>query len=125
MSEGTLITSYFWKREVEFQNGIRHYRLDETSDEFSFFAKCPEEILYIHVYQIFGGELHQVDTLSFTPRRFFYTKTKLTNEELDESLVALSFLKKGDLFVHKYIIAFQYKEGVIFTSKNCKRYLGD
>jgi hypothetical protein len=115
----------FWKRDVEFRDAIKHYRLDKSSKEFSFFAKCPEEILDIHVYQIYGGELHQVDTLSFTPRRFFYTKTTLSNEELEASLFGHSFIKKGDLYVHKYMIAFKHQDGVIFASKNCKKYLGD
>ena len=113
----------FWKREIKFGQRERHYRLEESNPEFQFFAKCPEEILDVDVHHIYGGELHQVDTISNIPRRFFYTKQKIGDEELDASLTAHGFIIKDDLYVHKYMIAFKYQEGIIFTSKNCRKYL--
>jgi hypothetical protein len=114
----------FLRREIDFGQGERHYRLDETDPEFDFFAKCPEEILDVRVHHIYGGELHQVDTISHAPRRFFFTKTKLTEDELEDTLMFQKFLKTGDVYVHKYMIAFIYKEGIVFASKNCRKYLG-
>ena len=113
----------FWRREINFGQGERHYRLEESNPEFHFFAKCPEEILDVDVHRIYGGELHQVNTMSHIPRRFFYTKTKIDDEELEASLSAHGFIIKDDLYVHKYMIAFKYKEGIIFASKNCRKYL--
>jgi hypothetical protein len=113
----------FMKRDVDFGQGERHYRLDESNPEFYFFAKCPEAILDVNVHHIYGGKLHQADSISPTPRRFFFTKTKLTNEELDASLMEQKFTKTGNLFIHKYMIAFHHEEGIVFASKNCRKYL--
>jgi hypothetical protein len=115
----------FMRREVDFGQSERHYKLDESDPEFYFFARCPEEILDVRVHHIYGGKLHQVDSISHTPRRFFFTKTKLTTEELDASLLAQNFIKTGELYVHKYMIAFIYEDGIVFASKNCRKYLGE
>lgn len=115
----------FWRREIQFGQSERHYRLEESNPEFRFFAKCPEEILDVDVHRIYGGELHQVDTISNIPRRFFYTKPKIDDEELQASLTAQGFISKNDLYIHKYMIAFKYQEGIIFASKNCRKYLDE
>jgi hypothetical protein len=108
-----------------FGPNVKSYRIDHRYHEFYFFAKCPEAVLDVEVFALLGGELHQADSTSFTPRRFLYVEKKETDAELDALMKIKGFEKQGESYVNRYLITFPYKNGFIYTVKNCRRNFGE
>jgi len=71
------------RKNSDFGPCVRSYRIDYRHDAFYFFAKYPEEVLDVEVFSILGGEMHQADSTSFTPRRFLYVEKKESAAELN------------------------------------------
>ena len=89
-------------RELQLGKIQRHYRVDKSHKEFYFFAKCPEEVLDVEVYEIPNGELHVVDTYAHSPKRFMFLKEK------DNSLL------------HDHVIVMSFNDGFVYTSRSCR-----
>jgi hypothetical protein len=112
-------------REINMGPEIRQYKLDQNQTEYFFFTKMPDTTLNIVVYEIFGGELHQVDSDAFRVRRFLYKPNKLVDEELDNFMKKDGFQKTSSKYESTYLIAFSYKEGIVFASKSCRWNFGE
>jgi len=112
-------------KNSDFGTCVRSYRIDYRHDSFYFFAKCPEEVLDVEVYAILGGELHQADSTSFTPRRFLHVEKKETAAELDELMKIKGFEKQGESYVSRYLMAFPYNNGLVYSVKNCRKNFGE
>jgi hypothetical protein len=91
------------KSELVFGEKIKSYKVDKSNTEFYFFPKCQEEVLDVDVYEIPSGELHVVDSLYGSPKRFIYSAEK--NDEL---------LKLD------HVIELNFKEGFVYVSKSCR-----
>jgi len=112
-------------REINMGPEIRQYKLDQNQTEYFFFTKMPDTTLNIVVYEIFGGELHQVDSDAFRVRRFLFKPTKLVDEELDKFMMKDGFQKTSGKYESRYLIAFPYKDGIVFASKSCRWNFGE
>ncbi len=80
-------------REINMGPVTWQYKLDQNQTEYLFFTKMPESTGNIVVYEIFGGELHQVDSDAFRVRRFLLEPNKLDDEELDKFMIKKGFQK--------------------------------
>lgn len=89
-------------RELQLGKVQRQYRVDKSHKEFYFFAKCPEEVLDVEVYEIPNGELHVVDTHSYSPKRFMFLK------------------EKDDSLLHAHVIVMNFNDGFVYASKSCR-----
>jgi hypothetical protein len=105
----------------------KSYRLNASQEEFYFFPKCPEVILDIEVYMLGGLEMHQVDSTSFTPKRYLFMKqaSLFEMENLDDYLAQNGYEKKGGLFESRNMVAFLNKDGVVFASRSCRKNFGE
>jgi len=112
-------------REINMGPEIRQYKLDQNQTEYFFFTKMPDTTLNIVVYEIFGGELHQVDSDAFRVRRFLFKPNKLVDEELDKFMMKDGFQKTSSKYESTYLIAFPYKDGIVFASKSCRWNFGE
>jgi hypothetical protein len=112
-------------REINMGPVTRQYKLDQNQTEYFFFTKMPEPTLNIVVYEIFGGELHQVDSDAFRVRRFLFKPTKLVDEELDNFMLKDGFQKSFRNYESTYLIAFRYKDGIVYASKSCRWNFGE
>jgi hypothetical protein len=112
-------------REINMGPEIRQYKLDQNQTEYFFFTKMPDTTLNIVVYEIFGGELHQVDSDAFRVRRFLFKPNKLADEELDKFMMKDGFQKTSGKFESRYLIAFPYKNGIVYASKSCRWNFGE
>ena len=112
-------------REINMGPEIRQYKLDQNQTEYFFFTKMPDTTLNIVVYEIFGGELHQVDSDAFRVRRFLFKPNKLAAEELDNFMMRDGFQKTSGKYESRYLIAFPYKDGIVYASKSCRWNFGE
>ena len=112
-------------REINMGPVTRQYKLDQNQTEYFFFTKMPDTTLNIVVYEIFGGELHQVDSDAFRVRRFLFKPTKLVDEELDNFMMKDGFQKTSGKYESRYLIAFPYNEGIVYASKSCRWNFGE
>jgi hypothetical protein len=112
-------------REIDMGPVVRQYKLDQNQPEYYFFTKMPETTLNIVVFEIFGGELHQVDSDAFRVRRFLYTPTKLVDKKLDDLMLENGFEKKEGKYESLYLVAFPYQEGIIYASRSCRWNFGE
>jgi len=112
-------------REINMGPMTRQYKLDQNQAEYFFFTKMPDTTLNIVVYEIFGGELHQVDSDAFRVRRFLFKPTKLVDEELDNFMLKDGFQKTSGKYESRYLIAFRYKDGIVYASKSCRWNFGE
>jgi hypothetical protein len=112
-------------REINMGPIMRQYKLDQNQPEYYFFTKMPETTLNIVVFEIFGGELHQLDSAEFRVRRFLYTPTKFVDEELDDLMVKKGFVKFKDKYESKYLVAIPHKDGLIYASRSCRWNFGE
>ena len=105
----------------------KSYRLDASQEEFYFFPKCPEVILDIEVYMLGGLEMHQVDSTSFTPKRFLFMKqvSLFEMENLDDYLAQNGFEKKGELYESRQLVAIPHNDGMVFASRSCRKNFGE
>jgi hypothetical protein len=105
----------------------KSYRLNASQEEFYFFPKCPEVILDIEVYMLGGLEMHQVDSTSFTPKRYLFMKqaSLFEMENLDDYLAQNGYEKKGGLFESRNMVAFLYNDGMVFAARSCRRNFGE
>ena len=105
----------------------KSYRLNASQEEFYFFPKCPEEILDVEVFLLGGLEMHQVDSTSFTPKRYLFMKqaSLFEMENLDDYLAQNGYEKKGGLFESRNMVAFLYKDGMVFASRSCRKNFGE
>ena len=113
--------------DYNFGDVVSRHRLDASQEEFYFFPKCPEVILDIEVYMLGGLEMHQVDSTSFTPKRFLFMKQPrlFEMENLDDYLAQNGYEKKGGLFESRNMVAFLYKDGMVFASRSCRKNFGE
>ena len=88
--------------ELNFGKKIRSYILDQNQPEYSFFAKCPEEVLDVEVYEIPNGELHVAEIPLFPPRRFLFLK------------------EKDDTLLNAHVIVMSFNDGFVYVSKSCR-----
>jgi len=112
-------------REINMGPVTRQYKLDQNQTEYFFFTKMPDTTLNIVVYEIFGGELHQVDSDAFRVRRFLFKPNKLVDEELDNFMMRDGFQKTSGKYESRYLIAFPYKDGIVYASKSCRWNFGE
>ena len=112
-------------REINMGPEIRQYKLDQNQTEYFFFTKMPDTTLNIVVYEIFGGELHQVDSDAFRVRRFLFKPNKLVDEELDNFMMKDGFQKTSSKYESTYLIALPYKDGIVYASKSCRWNFGE
>ena len=112
-------------REINMGPETRQYKLDQNQTEYFFFTKMPDTTLNIVVYEIFGGELHQVDSDAFRVRRFLFKPNKLVDEVLDNFMMKDGFQKTSGKYESRYLIAFPYKDGIVFASKSCRWNFGE
>jgi len=112
-------------REIDMGPAVRQYKLDQNQTEYFFFTKMPDTTLNIVVYEIFGGELHQVDSDAFRVRRFLFKPNKLAAEELDNFMMKDGFQKSYGKYESTYLIAFPYKDGIVYASKSCRWNFGE
>jgi hypothetical protein len=112
-------------REINMGPVMRQYKLDQNQAEYFFFTKMPDTTLNIVVYEIFGGELHQVDSDAFRVRRFLFKQNKLIDEELDKFMMKDGFQKTSGRYESRYLIAFPYKDGIVYASKSCRWNFGE
>jgi len=112
-------------REINMGPVTRQYKLDQNQAEYFFFTKMPDTTLNIVVYEIFGGELHQVDSDAFRVRRFLFKQNKLVDEELDNFMMKDGFQKSYGKYESTYLIAFPYKDGIVYASKSCRWNFGE
>ncbi|MEY2792066.1 MAG: hypothetical protein RJA76_58 [Bacteroidota bacterium] len=112
-------------REINMGLVTRQYKLDQNQTEYFFFTKMPDTTLNIVVYEIFGGELHEVDSDAFRVRRFLFKPTKLVDEELDNFMMKDGFQKSYGNYESTYLIAFPYKDGIVYASKSCRWNFGE
>ncbi len=112
-------------KNSDFGPRVRSYRIDYRHDAFYFFAKCPEEVLDVEVFDILGGELHQADSTSFTPRRFLYVEKKESVAELDALMQMKGFEKQDNFYESRYLMAFPHQNGLVYTVKNCRKSFGE
>jgi len=112
-------------REINMGPVMQQYKLDQNQAEYFFFTKMPDTTLNIVVYEIFGGELHQVDSDAFRVRRFLFKPTKLVDEELDKFMMKDGFQKSYGKYESTYLIAFPYKDGIVYASKSCRWNFGE
>jgi len=112
-------------REINMGPVTRQYKLDQNQTEYFFFTKMPDTTLNIVVFEIFGGELHQVDSDAFRVRRFLFKPNKLVDEELDKFMMKDGFQKTTGKYESRYLIAFPYKDGIIYASKSCRWNFGE
>ncbi|MEY5021423.1 MAG: hypothetical protein RJA91_997 [Pseudomonadota bacterium] len=112
-------------REINMGPEIRQYKLDQNQTEYFFFTKMPDTTLNIVVYEIFGGELHEVDSDAFRVRRFLFKPTKLVDEELYNFMLKDGFHKTTGKYESRYLIAFPYKDGIVYASKSCRWNFGE
>ena len=85
----------------------------------------PESTGNIVVYEIFGGELHEVDSDAFRVRRYLFKQNKLIDEELDKFMMKDGFQKSYGNYESPYLIAFPYKDGIVYASKSCRWKFGE
>lgn len=111
--------------DVDFGPVVRSYRLDKRNLEYYFFAKCPEEVLDVNVYETLGGELHQADSSSFLKRRFLFVKNQDEKNELDELMQRKGYESHDDHYQNGVIFAFKYQDGIVYASKSCRKFLGE
>jgi hypothetical protein len=113
--------------ELDFGPVVNQYRLDKSHEAFYFFPRCPEEVLDVSVFKMEELEIHQVDSTSFTPKRFlFISQTHLLEAEyLDDYLAQNSFERKANLFDSRNMVAFLYKDGMVFASRSCRKNFGE
>ena len=104
---------------------VRQYKLDQNQPEYYFFTKMPETTLNIVVFEIFGGEIHQVDSDAFRVRRFLYTPTKLVDKKLDDLMLENGFEKKERKYESRYLVAFPYQDGLVYASRSCRWNFGE
>lgn len=112
-------------REINMGPVTRQYKLDQNQAEYFFFTKMPDTTLNIVVYEIFGGELHQVDSDAFRVRRFLFKPNKLVDEELDNFMMKDGFQKTYGNYESTYLIAFPYKDGIVYAAKSCRWNFGE
>jgi len=112
-------------REINMGPVTRQYKLDQNQAEYFFFTKMPDTTLNIVVYEIFGGELHQVDSDAFRVRRFLFKPNKLAAEELYNFMMKDGFQKSYGKYESTYLIAFPYKDGIVYASKSCRWNFGE
>jgi hypothetical protein len=93
-------------RELQLGKIQRHYKVDKRHQEFYFFAKCPEEVLDVDVYELPTGELHVAEISLFPPRRFLFLK------------------EKDDSILHSHVISIDFNDGVVYASMSCRFVLG-
>ena len=92
---------------------------------YFFFTKIPVTAVNIVIYEIFGGELHQVDLKAFRVRRFLFKPNKLVDEELDNFMMKDGFQKSYGKYESTYPIAFPYKDGMVFAARSCRKNFGE
>lgn len=92
--------------ELNFGKKIRTYRVDKNQREYSFFPRCPIDVLDVDVYELSTGELHVVEIPLIPPRRFIYLNEK------DETLL------------HSHVIEMNYNDGYVYASRSCRFVLG-
>jgi hypothetical protein len=92
--------------ELKLGQRTRSYRVDKTQREYTFFARCPIDVLDIDVYEFSFGELHIAEIPLFPPRRFLFLK------------------EKDDSILHSHVIAIDFKDGVVYASMSCRFVLG-
>ena len=112
-------------REINMGPIMRQYKLDQNQPEYYFFTKIPETTLNIVVFEIFGGEIHQVDSDAFRVRRFLYTPTKLVDKKLDDLMLENGFEKKEGKYESRYLVAFPYQDGLVYASRSCRWNFGE
>ena len=112
-------------REIDMGPAVRQYKLDQNQPEYYFFTKMPETTLNIVVFEIFGGEIHQVDSDAFRVRRFLYTPTKLVDKKLDDLMLENGFEKKERKYESRYLVAFPYQDGLVYASRSCRWNFGE
>ena len=115
----------FSLHDVDLGPVVKQYRLDNSNEEYYFFRKCPEKVLEVEVYHFLGGEFHQVDSTSFTARRYLYMPLNFTDHELDELMIKKGFEKKSGKYESRHLVAYSYKEGIVYASKSCGKNLGE
>jgi hypothetical protein len=115
----------FSLHDVDLGPVVKQYRLDKSNEEYYFFRKCPEKVLEVEVYHFLGGEFHQVDSTSFTARRYLYMPLNFTGQELDELMIKKGFEKKSGKYESRHLVAYPYKEGIVYASKSCGKNLGE
>jgi hypothetical protein len=92
--------------ELNFGKKIRSYILDNHQTEYSFFARCPMDVLDVDVYELPSGELHVAEISLFPPRRFLFLK------------------EKDDSILHSHVITIDFNDGVVYASMSCRFVLG-
>jgi hypothetical protein len=105
---GKLNSDLLFKPSSELKLGqiIRSYRVDKTQREFTFFARCPMDVLDVDVYEFSFGELHVVEIPLFPPRRFLFLK------------------EKDDSLLNAHVIVMSFNDGFVYVSKSCRFVLG-
>lgn len=89
--------------ELTLGDKIKSYKVDKRHKEFFFFAKCPDEVLDVDVFELSeGGELHIANIMFGSPKRFIFLKEK--NESL----------------LHSHVIAMNFNDGFVYASKSCR-----
>jgi hypothetical protein len=71
--------------------------------------------------------MHQVDSTSFTPKRFLFMKqaSLFEMENLDDYLAQNGYEKKRGLFESRNMVAFLYNDGMVFASRSCRKNFGE
>lgn len=92
--------------ELNFGKKIRSYILDNHQPEYSFFARCPMDVLDVDVYELPSGELHVAEIPLFPPRRFLFLK------------------EKDDTLLNAHVIVMSFNDGFVYVSKSCRFVLG-
>lgn len=105
----------------------RHYRLDKRHEQFYFFAKCPEEVLDVRVYSYEEFELHEVETSSFTPKRYLFIRPAQIQavDDLNKYMLTNGFQLKDGVFHSRQLVAFTYEDGMVFAARSCRKNFGE
>jgi hypothetical protein len=105
----------------------RHYRLDKRHEQFYFFAKCPEDVLDVRVYSFEAFELHEVETTSFTPKRFLFVRPAQiqTVDDLNTYMFTNGFQLKDGVNHSRQLVAFSYEDGMLFAARSCRKNFGE
>jgi hypothetical protein len=101
----------------------RRYRLDKSHEQFYFFAKCPEDVLDVRVYSFEAFELHEVETTSFTPKRFLFVRPAQiqTVDDLNTYMFTNGFQLKDGVYHSRQLVAFSYEDGIVFAARSCRK----
>ena len=105
MSQPKISSDFLFVPSSELTLGekIRSYKVDRTHKEFMFFAKCPDEVLDVDVFELpEGGELHIAEVVFGSPKRFIFLK------------------EKNDFLLHSHVIELNFNDGFVYASKSCR-----